>query len=79
MCTDMLCLCSNTFCCYDHTSDKMKLSSKGLIKKFLEEIDDGPIEKYRKELGEAINLTSTNKGLRTINHMFATIELVNNR
>ena len=29
-CTEMLCLCSKTYCCYDNKSDKMKLSSKGL-------------------------------------------------
>ena len=28
-CTEMLCLCSKTYCCYDVTSDKLKFRSKG--------------------------------------------------
>ena len=32
------------------------------------------MSKYRRVLDEAINLTSTNRGLRTINHMVATYE-----
>ena len=51
----MLCLCSKTYCCYDNKSDKMKFSSKGLNKRILEESGDGPMEKYRKVLDEAIN------------------------
>ena len=35
-CTEMLCLCSNTYCCYDVTSNKLKFSSKGLNKRVLE-------------------------------------------
>ena len=27
-CTEMSCLCSKTYCCYDVTSDKLKISSK---------------------------------------------------
>ena len=68
----MLCLCSKTYCCYDNKSDKMKFSSKGLNKRILEESGDGPMEKNRKVLDEAINLTSANRGFRTINHMVAT-------
>ena len=52
----------------------MKFSSKGLNKRILEESGDGPMEKYRKVFDEAINLTSTNRGFRTINHMVATYE-----
>ena len=32
------------------------------------------MSKYRRVLDEAINLTSTNRGFRTINHMVATDE-----
>ena len=32
------------------------------------------MENYRKLLDEAINLNSTNRGFRTINHMVATYE-----
>ena len=54
--------------------DKFKLSSKGLIKRVLEDSGGGPISKYRRVLDEAVNLTSTNRGFRTINHMVATYE-----
>ena len=67
----MLCLCSKIYCCYDSKSDKKK---QRIDKRFLEESGDEPIEKYRKVLSEAINLTSTNRGFRTINHMVATYE-----
>ena len=73
-CTEMLCLCSKTYCCYDNKSDKFKFSSKGLNKRVLEDSGDGPMSKYRRVLDKAINLTSTNRGFRTINHMVATYE-----
>ena len=73
-CTEMLCLCSKTYCCYDNKSDKFKFSSKGLNKRVLEDSGDGPLTKYWRVLDEAINLTSTNRGFRTINHMVATYE-----
>ena len=46
-CTEMLCLCSKTYCWYDVTSIKLKFSSKGLNKRVLEQSGDGPLEKYR--------------------------------
>ena len=61
-------LCSKTYCCYDNKSDKFKFSSKGLSKGVIEDSRDGPMSKYRRVLDEAINLTYTNRGLRTINH-----------
>ena len=73
-CTEMLCLCSKTYCRYDNKSDKFKFSSKGLIKRVLEDSGDGPLAKYRRVLDEVINLTSTNRGFRTINHLVATYE-----
>ena len=73
-CTEMICLCSKTYCCYDAQSDKYKFSSKGLNKRTLEENGDGPMEKYRRVMDEIINLTSTNRGFRTINHCVATYE-----
>ena len=36
--------------------------------------DGGPMAKYRKVLEEAINVTSTNRGFRTIQHSVATYE-----
>ena len=35
-CTERLCLCSKTYCCYDVTSHKLKFSSKGLNKRVLD-------------------------------------------
>ena len=70
----MLCLCSKTYCCYDNKSDKFKFSSKRLNKRVLEDSTDGPMSKYRRLLFEVFNLTSTNRGFRTINHMVATYE-----
>ena len=73
-CTEMLCLCSKTYCCYDNKSDKIKFSSKGLNKRVLEDYGDGLNAKNLRVLDEAVNLTSTNRGFRTINHMVATYE-----
>ena len=44
-CTEMVCLCSKTYCCYDVTSNILKNSSKGLNKCVLEQSGDGPLEK----------------------------------
>ena len=75
-CTEMLCLCSKTYCCYDVTSNKLKFSSKGLNKRVLEQSGDGPLEKYRRVLNEKVNVTSNNRGFRTNNHSVATYEQV---
>ena len=45
-CTEMLCLCSKTYCCYDSNSNKYKFSSKGLNKRKFEDCSDGPMAKY---------------------------------
>ena len=73
-CTEMLCLCSKTYCCYDSKSQKYKFSSKGLNKRALEDSGDGPMAKYRQVLDEAVNLKSTNRRFKTINHAVATYE-----
>ena len=73
-CTEMLCLCSKTYCRYDSNSNKYKFSSKGLNKRTLEDCGDGPMAKYRKVLEEFINVTSTNRGFRTVHHSVATYE-----
>ena len=39
-CTEMLCLCSKTYCCYDSKSQNYKFSSKGLNKRALEDSRD---------------------------------------
>ena len=74
-CAEMLCLCSKTNCCYDKHTNKYKFSSKGLNKRTLEDCGDGgPMSNYRKVLEESVNVTSTNRGFRTIQHSVATYE-----
>ena len=73
-CTEMLCLCKETFCRYDSIYNKYEVSSKGLNKRTLEDCGDGPMAKYRKVLNEFINVTSTNRGFRTVQHSVATSE-----
>ena len=73
-CSEMLCLCSKTYCCHDRKSNKYQFSSKGLIVRTMEDCGDGPISKYRKVLEEAVNVTSTNRGFRTMKHSVATYE-----
>ena len=70
----MLCLCSKTYCGYDRKSNKYKFKSKGLNERTLKDCGDGPISKYCKVLQEAVNVTSTNRGFRTIQHSVATYE-----
>ena len=73
-CGELLCLCSKTYCCYDRKSNKYKFSSKGLNKITLEDCGDGPMSKYRKVLQEAVNVTSTDRRFRAIQHSAATCE-----
>ena len=75
-CTEMLCLCSKTYCCYYVTSIKLKFSKKGLNKRVLERSGDGQVEKYRRVLNEKENVTSDNRGFRTNNQSVATYEQV---
>ena len=60
--------------CYDNKSDKFKFRSKDLTKRVQDESEDGIISKYRRVIDEANNITSTNRELRTVNHMVATNE-----
>ena len=62
------------YVCYDNKSDKFKFSSKGLNKRILEDSGDSLMSKYRRVLDEAINLTSSKRGFRTINRMVATYQ-----
>ena len=72
----MLCLCSNTYCCNDVTSKKLKFSSNCPNKRVLEQSGDGPLEKCRRVLNEKVNVTSNNRGFRKNNHSVATYEQV---
>ena len=75
----MLCPCSKIYCCYDKHTNKYKFSSKGLNKRTLEDCGDGgPMSKYRKVLEESVNVTSTSRGFRTIQHSVATYEQTKN-
>ena len=56
-CTEMLCLCSKTCCCYDTNSNRYKFSSKVLNKRTLEDCGDALKAKYRKDSDEFINVT----------------------
>ena len=78
-CSEMLCLCSKTYCCYDRMSNKYKFISKGLNKRTLEDCGDGRMSKYRKVLEEAVNVISTNRGFRTMKHSVATYEQTKKR
>ena len=71
-CTEVLCLCSKTYCCNDVISNKLKFSSKGLNK----QSGDGSLEKYRRVFNEKVNVTSNNRSFRTNNHPVATFEQV---
>ena len=73
-CTEMLCLCSKTYCCYDVTSKKRKFGSKGLNKRVLEQSGDGPLEKYRRVVNGKVTVTSNNRGFRTNSLSVATCE-----
>ena len=75
-CTEMLCLYSKTYCCYAVTSHKLKLSSKRLRKRVLEQRGDDRLEKYRRVLNEKVNVSSNNRGFRTNNHSVVTYEQV---
>ena len=74
LCTEMLCLCNKTYCCYDSISNKYKFSSKSLNKRTLEDCGDGLMAKYRKVLDEFINVISTNRGFRIVHHSVTTYE-----
>ena len=73
-CTEMLCLCSKTYCCYESNSNKYKFSSNSLNKRTIEDGAEGPMAKYRKVLDEFISVTSTNIGFRIVHHSVATYE-----
>ena len=75
-CTEMLCLCSKTYCCYDVTSNKFRFSSRGLNKHVLEQSGDGSLKKYRRVLNGKVNVTLNKRGFRTNNHSVATYEQV---
>ena len=76
-CTEFLCLRSKTYCCYNVVSNKLKISSKLLNKRVLEQSGHGPLEKFRRGLNEKENVTLKNRGFRKNNNFVATFEQVN--
>ena len=74
-CTEMLSLCSKTYCCFDSKSNKCKLISKGLNRRTLEDCGDGPMAKYRKVLDGVINVAR----LTEVRELFTTVLLLMNR
>ena len=78
-CTEMLRLCNKTHCCYDPKSNKYNISSKGLCRRTLEDCGDGPKLKNLKVMNETVNVTSTNRGYRTVQHDAATHEQTTKR
>ena len=73
-CTELLCLCSETYCCSDVTSYKLKFSCKSLKERVLEQSGDGPLENYRRVLNKKVNVTSNNRRFRTNDQKVATYE-----
>ena len=55
---------------------KLKINSKALNKRVLEQSGDGPLEMYRRVLNEKIKVTLNNRGFRTNNHSVATYEQI---
>ena len=62
-CTEMVALCSNSFCCFHEPTRKTKLSCKGLNKNSL---NDAPINKYRAVLEEKERVISCSRGFRVV-------------
>ena len=75
-CTEILCLCSKTYRCYDVTSNNLKFRSEGLNECVMEQSGDGPLERYRRVLNENVKVTSNIIGFRRNKHSVATYEQV---
>ena len=71
-CTEMICLCSRTYSCFDGGIDKIKFTSKRVNERTLEESGAGHLEKYRRVLDEKPNIQSTHWGFRTIQRSVCT-------
>ena len=74
--TEMVALCSKTYCCFDETTRITQLSCKGLNKNSL---NDEPINKYRAVLEEKERVITCNRGFRVVgNSKVCTYELKKN-
>ena len=75
-CTEMLCLCSKTYCCFAVVSNKFKVRSKSFNKRVLEQSIHGVLNKYCLVRDEKVNFTSINRGCCTNNDSDITYEQV---
>ena len=67
-CTEMLCMCIKSYCCYYVTSNYLMFSSKCLNKSLLEQSSNGLLDKYRRVLNQEVNVTSNKRRFQTNNH-----------
>ena len=76
--SELLCLHSKSYRRYDTVSNRLKFRRIVLNKRIriLEQIGDGPLEKYRKVLDDALKIESTIRSFRTKDHIFATSEQI---
>ena len=63
-CTEMVALCSKTYCCFDAQSETVKISCKGVNKSALK--NDNPMMKMRSVLQKQEEITSINRGFRVV-------------
>lgn len=67
--TEMIALCSKTYCITDKVSGVTKFSSKGLNKRAIaHDEEEEPISKYFRVMTDQQNLTSENRGFTVKNH-----------
>ena len=71
-CSEMLCLCSKTYFCYDRKGTKYKFRSKG--KKNSGRLWKWHHVKVSQRLEKAFNVTSTTRRFRKMKHIVATYE-----
>ena len=64
-CSEKLFTWSKTFCCYDSASNKLKVSIRGIKNWIIEHSGECPLEKWCKNLDDAMNKKSTHRGFRT--------------
>ena len=65
---------ANFFAAMTTSQTRSSSAKKSLNKRVLEDSRNGPMAKHKIVLDEEVDLTSTDRGFRTINHMVATYE-----
>ena len=70
--SELLSLCSKTYCCYDVNSNKFKIGSKGLNKRVQEQNDDGHVDFYQRLLDIKMDIMPSNRDFRTGNFTVTT-------